>query len=198
MIGRPTLPAEFGKRHILPAFSSITDDIRSLLTNLKSVRQNVAVMLPDPANIAAKISDELLARADELATVEAEMSQLESAYERFRELTKRAETLQADISEAAAVIGTEEFMLQTRDDYAKKNVKLLLPVSRLRERLPLWRAMVRIVKHVPWIQIVDLEEVLRELDFCVSRAAIESALIVHKKVFRIRRIERAKFVALKE
>jgi hypothetical protein len=48
------------------------------------------------------------------------------------------------------------------------------------------------------IQVVDLQETLYELGFRVSRAAIESALTVHKKLYRIKRIERAKFVALRE
>jgi hypothetical protein len=198
MIGRPAIPAEFNKKYALPTFQSIVGDIRCLLTFLKSVRQNVAVMIPDALNVTLNISNELLARAEELSKVEREMSKLEEAYERFRALTKQAETLEADISEAAAVLGPEWFALHTEADYAEKNVKLSLPVGKLREKLPLWKAMVCIVKHTPWIQIVDMEELLSEISIHVSRAAIESALTVHKKVFRIRRIERAKFMALRE
>jgi hypothetical protein len=198
MIGRPTIPAEFNKKYALPTFQSIVGDIRCLLTFLKSIRQDVAAMIPDALNVTLNISNELLARADELSKVEKEMSKLEEAYERFRALTKQAEVLEADISEAAAVLGPEWFALHAAADYAEKNVKLALPVDKLREKLPLWKAISRIIKYTPWIQIVDLEELLGEISIRVSRAAIESALTVHKKVFRIRRIERAKFVALKE
>jgi len=198
MMGRPAIPPEFANKPSLPTFESIVGDIRLLLTCLQSLRQNVAAMLPDPINIEVKISNELLARADELAKVEEEMSKLEGAYQRFRNLAEKAEVLKSDIYEAAAVIGPGGFNLHAANDYAKKKVNLPLPVDKLREKLPLWRAMVRIVKHVPWIQIVDLEEVLKEMEIYVSRAAIESALTVHKKVFRIRRIDRAKFVALRE
>jgi hypothetical protein len=198
MMGRPAIPAEFGKQTDLPTFQSIVDDIRLLLTALKSMKHNGVAMIAGPLNITSAISDELLERADELRKVEKEVSKLEEAYERFRTLKDKADTLKDDIREAAAVLGPEWYALHAASDYAKKNVKLSLPVDKLREKLPLWRAMVHIVKHAPWIQVVDLEEVLREMAIFVSRAAIESALTVHKKVFRIKRIERAKFVALRE
>ena len=197
MIGRPTIPPEFAKKHILPTFTSIVGDIRSLLTYLMSIRQNPSAMLPDALNITSKISDELLERGEELTKVYGEMSELEEAYERFRALGDKAETLRIDMFEAAAVLGPDWFAMHTAADYDKK-IGIPLPVEKLRKKLPLWRAIARIVKYVPWVQIVDLEEILREMDIYVSRAAIESALTVHKKVFRIRRIERAKFVALKE
>lgn len=197
-MGRPILPPEFVKKPALPSFCSIIDDIRTLLTYLECVRQNVSAMLLDAVNFKMTILRDLLERADELRKVETEMSKLEKAYQRFRELADKAETLRNDIHEAAAVIGTEDFMREAAEEYPKKNVGLLPPIDKLRERLPLWRALVHIVRAMPWIRIVDLEDLLQEMDFNVSRAAIESALEVHKKVFRIKRIERAKFVALRD
>jgi hypothetical protein len=154
--------------------------------------------MPTPLNIAVKIANELVEQAEALRTIKQEMSKLEPAYSRFRELVEKAETLKACIEEAAATLGPDEFRLDATMDLARKNISLSLSVDRLRAKLPLWRAMARIVKHAPWIQVVDLQETLDELGIAVSRAAIESALMVHKKIFRIRRIDRAKFVALKD
>src|SRR5260370_13713527 len=136
--------------------------------------------------------------ADELRKVEAERSKVEKAYQEFRDLGDKAETLKNDIQEAAAVIGPDTFMANAAEEYAKKNVGPIPPIEKLRERLPLWRVLVHIVRAMPWIRIVDLEGLLDEMEISVSRAAIESALEVHKKTFRIKRIQRAKFVALRD
>jgi hypothetical protein len=157
-------------------------------------------MLLDALNFKMAILSDLLHRADELRKVEAEMSKLEDAYQRFRGLKDKAEALRNDIHEAAAVIGPETFMIEGAEEYAKKNVGQLLPmdVAKLRERLPLWKVLVHIVRAMPGIRVVDIEDLLTEMGIDVSRAAIESALEVHKKVFRIKRMERAKFVALRD
>jgi hypothetical protein len=57
--------------------------------------------------------------------------------------------------------------------------------------------MREIVRQVPQIQVVELDILLRRLNWKVSRAAIESALETHKEAFRIIRKGRQKFVALK-
>jgi hypothetical protein len=61
----------------------------------------------------------------------------------------------------------------------------------------LWIAMREIVRQLPQIQVVELEMLLRRLNWKVSRAAIESALETHKDAFRVIRKRRQKFVALK-
>src|SRR5260370_42411931 len=99
MMGRPTLPPEFVKKPALPTFHSIIDEIRTLLTYLEFVRQNVCAMLFDAINFKMTILRDLMERADELRKVEAEMSKLEKAYQQFRELADKAETLKNDIQE---------------------------------------------------------------------------------------------------
>lgn len=61
----------------------------------------------------------------------------------------------------------------------------------------LWKIIREILRLVPKMQIVVLENNLKNLGISVSRAAIESALETHKTEFKITRQGRKKFVALK-
>jgi hypothetical protein len=64
-------------------------------------------------------------------------------------------------------------------------------------KAPLWKLIREIVRQVPEIQVIDLENSLKQLRINPSRAAIESALETHRKEFRIVKRGREKFVSLK-
>ncbi len=180
----------------LPASDSILGELRLHLTYLNSLGHNAHAM-PLIENVASALCGEILSKSERLNEIQDEMLKLQRAYDRYRELTEEAEEVKEEIREAAAVLGPEEFESRAQPEYADIDTGLPLPVEELREKLSLWRAMVRIVKYAPWIQIVELQCLLRELGIIVSRAATESALSLHKKDFRIKRKGREKFVALK-
>ena len=64
-------------------------------------------------------------------------------------------------------------------------------------RFPLWKIIREIIRQVTEIRVYELEAHLRGFGVKTTRSAIESALLTHRKEFRIEKRGREKFVSLK-
>lgn len=152
--------------------------------------------MADIQDIRDSLQDQIVADAKELEKIKKAMKRIRAAHHRYLDLLERAKLTEERVLAAASVLhrdqysdtdGMEEFL-------AERGVEI-------RQSAPpkqnLWMAMREIVRQLPQIQVVELEMLLRRLNWKVSRAAIESALATHKDVFHISRKGRQKFVALK-
>jgi histone H3/H4 len=61
----------------------------------------------------------------------------------------------------------------------------------------LWRIIREVVRQAKEMRIYELEEHLKSFGLSVTRPAVESAIAVHSKEFRVTKRGREKFVALK-
>jgi hypothetical protein len=69
----------------------------------------------------------------------------------------------------------------------------ITPVS----ELPIWKAIREMLRHVPEMQVIDIERMMKELGVQTGRTAIDSAIATHKNIFTVRKRGRDKFISLK-
>lgn len=70
---------------------------------------------------------------------------------------------------------------------------IIFPVS----ELPVWKAIREMLRHVPEMQVIDIERMMKELGVQTGRTAIDSAIATHKDIFAVRKRGREKFISLK-
>jgi hypothetical protein len=152
--------------------------------------------MADIQDIRDSLQEQIVADAKELEKIKKAMKRIRAAHHRYLNLLERAKLTEERVLAAASVLhrdpysdtdGMKEFL-------AERGVEIRQSAP---QKQNLWMAMREIVRQLPQIQVVELEMLLRCLNWKVSRAAIESALTTHKDVFHISRKGRQKFVALK-
>jgi hypothetical protein len=150
----------------------------------------------DIQDIRDSLQDQIVADAKELEKIKKAMKQIRAAYHRYLDLLERAKQTEERVLAAASVLHRDPYSdtESMKEFLAERGVEVEQSPPQKRN---LWIAMREIVRQVPQIQVVELEMLLRRLNWEVSRAAIESALATHKDAFRIIRKGRQKFVALK-
>jgi len=150
----------------------------------------------DIQDIRDSLQDQIVADAKELEKIKKAMKQIRAAYHRYLDLLERAKQTEERVLAAASVLHRDPYSdtESMKEFLAKRGVEVEQSPPQKRN---LWIAMREIVRQVPQIQVVELEMLLRRLNWEVSRAAIESALATHNEAFRIIRKGRQKFVALK-
>jgi len=151
--------------------------------------------LPDIIDGLAKQAQ---ADAKEIRTTGAELKELRSAYQRYRDLTAHLDSRAERIRIVLGLMADQEdwnigeaFTFQDG-----LGVPLENPTD-IREEMPLWKMIREVVRQVEELRIVELEDVMRALKVKTPRQAIEAAIDAHKRTFQIRRSGREKFVALK-
>jgi hypothetical protein len=150
----------------------------------------------DIQDIRDSLQDQIVADAEELEKIKKAMKRIRAAHHRYLDLLERAKQTEERVLAAASVLHRDRYsdtesMKEFLDERGVEVGRSAPPKQNL------WIAMREIVRQVPQIQVVELEMLLRRLNWKVSRAAIESALETHKDAFRVVRKGRQKFVALK-
>src|SRR6476646_3653605 len=150
----------------------------------------------DIQDIRDSLQDQIVADAKELEKIKKAMKRIRAAHQRYLDLLERAKQTEERVLAAASVLHQDRYSdtESMKEFLAKRGVEVEQSPPQKRN---LWIAMREIVRQVPQIQVVELEMLLRRLNWEVSRAAIESALATHNEAFRIIRKGRQKFVALK-
>jgi hypothetical protein len=144
------------------------------------------------------LGKQALADVEEIRRTGAELKELRSAYQRYRDLTAHldsrieriritlgllAEQQDWQIGEALAVLDEAGAALENPTD--------------IRDDTPLWKMVREVVRQAEEVRIVELEDIMQNLKIKTSRQAIEAAIDAHKRTFRIRRSGREKFVSLR-
>jgi hypothetical protein len=136
-----------------------------------------------------------------------QMNELRTAYQKYRELADQIKVKDERVRIAAGLVAST-WNREDAQEGLRRNEELVqlceaagIPVGEILEAeawlSPLWKVMREVVRQTPEMQIVELENVLRELGINPTRQAIESALETHRKEFRIVKRGRDKFVSLK-
>jgi hypothetical protein len=150
----------------------------------------------DIDDIRDSLQDQIIADAKELEKIKKAMKRIRAAHHRYLDLLERAKLTEERVLAAASVLHRDQYSdtESMKEFLAERGVEIGQSVP---QKQNLWMAMREIVRQLPQIQVVELETLLRRLNWKVSRAAIESALETHKDAFRVVRKGRQKFVALK-
>ncbi len=144
---------------------------------------------------------------DELVKAHDERARLQGAAQRLRDLEEmvraKDESFRIGIS---LLLGIPQKVNLKGDAYAATNrdyedfaeAGIIPDAEELAvSNFPLWKVIREILRQTSEIRVYELEEHLRSFEVKASRSAIESALLTHKKQFRIIKRGREKFVALK-
>jgi hypothetical protein len=149
-------------------------------------------------DIVDGLGKQIRADAEEIRKTGAELEELRSPYQRYRDLT---EHLDARVERTRIVLG----LLAEQDGWGTGEafelldglgVALEAPAD-IREEMPLWKLIREVVRQVEELRIVELENLMAGLKVKTSRQAMESAIDAHKRTFKVRRSGREKFVSLK-
>lgn len=158
-------------------------------------------------DIVAGLSRQTVRKYEELARVADERDKLLAANQRFRELSAWSKPEQESAKIGTALLFNipvrdnpdanaydPKFREQMQEPQGLMAVDLTdLDVS----RFPLWKIIREIIRQVTEIRVYELEAHLRGFGVKTTRSAIESALLTHRKEFRIEKRGREKFVSLK-
>ena len=150
----------------------------------------------DIQDIRDSLQDQIVADAKELEKIKKAMKRIRAAHQRYLDLLERAKQTEERVLAAASVLHQDRYSdtESMKEFLAERGIEVEQSPP---QKQNLWIAMREIVRQVPQIQVVELDILLRRLNWKVSRATIESALETHKEVFRVIRKGRQKFVALK-
>lgn len=168
-------------------------DTRKVLTKLAG-KLDVRRM-PGFYAIVDAVKHQMILEGERLAQVKERINTLRPIYNQFRDLVDEAETKRARMVTARAMLGN----LATADEVARAfgdELPALGDPDDLRADLNLWEAIVEILRHVPQIQVKDICTFLDLLGIDVTRQAIDSAIETHKRLFRVKKRGREKFISL--
>ncbi len=179
-------------------------DSRNNLTNLDSTLHNIRVARF--MDIVDGLTRQVKTDAQEIHSMNNKMNELRTAYQKYRELAEQIKAKDERTRIAVGLISAVHHDDPAEDyDRDEKLAKLCedagIPVTEILQaeawKAPLWKIVREIVRQTPEIQIVELENALRELGVKTSRQAIESAIETHRKEFKIVKRGRDKFISLK-
>lgn len=159
------------------------------IDNVYSMLYKRGVRIQD---IASGLRQQWQDNEKDLQRIHNEQSELRPAYIRYLNLEEEAKRKMTRLRRLA-------ILLQTQKDWepAEQAAKIGMDID-LFDEIALWEAISEILRLTGEVRVVDLHLLLRKLySENVSRQAIESALLTHAELFRFRRAEREKFVALK-
>jgi hypothetical protein len=124
------------------------------------------------------------------------------AYNRFVALQKELQEREGKIDELAGLLGGNRYLEAAEEDHSDaigNTLEVHTPISKLRDELPLWKAIRWYVGYAGEARINDI--LLFLVDGCrienANRNGVESALRLHAETFNIRRKKREKFISLK-
>jgi hypothetical protein len=179
------------------------NDSRNQLTKLESVLHDKR--MARFKDIVDGLSRQAESDAKDIHAMSDQMNELRTAYQRYRELAEQVKAKDERVRIAAGLVASTwddpEEAYHRDEKLARLCEAAGIPVSEILVaevwKAPLWKIMREIVRQTPEVQVVELENALRELKINPSRQAIESALETHRKEFRIVKRGRDKFVSLK-
>jgi hypothetical protein len=158
-------------------------------------------------DVVRGLAAQVKAGATELQNINDEMLKLRPAYQRYRELAEQVKAKDERTRLAAGVfLNCSNRSVDIDNDLFDEEQ---VHVEELCDRagitnprsaaytLPLWKVARELVRQVPELQVVELENFLKLLGYKTSRQAVESAIETHRDTFRIKRRGREKFVSLK-
>ena len=136
--------------------------------------------------------------ADDIRETGEELSELRSAYQRYRDLSEHLDSRIERVKIVLALLASEESEQVGEAFEFLDGLGIILEApADLQEEMPLWKMVREVVRQSEELRIVELENVMRSLKVKTSRQAIEAAIDAHKRTFKIRRSGREKFVSLK-
>jgi hypothetical protein len=180
-------------------------DYRKILTNLLSLYNMSGMHFK---HIVTGLGEQLGREHRALQDANDELSKLREAAQRFRMLESAVRTQEESFKICAALLmNAPTLKAKVGDGFALSDgeVDALCEQSGLAispeeldiENYPLWKVIREVLKQTSEIRIYELESHLKTFGVKTSRSAIESAIITHKKEFKVTKRGREKFVALK-
>lgn len=180
------------------------NDYRFFLTSLYSLCS--LIVMPRLKDIVAGLGKQSARIHQELVTASDERSRLLEAAQRFRELEETIRTREESLSITYSLLLTgipqkigadgDAFAsaVDEMPDESAEGIKIdFADIS----DYPLWKIMRELVRQTSEIRVYELESHLKSFGVKTTRSAIESALVTHRKEFKVYKRGREKYVALK-
>ena len=152
--------------------------------------------MPSGNDYHEALRDQYKSDSDRLIELDKQLNELRPKFVKYKDLSNERSEVEQRIRVLLAIFGYLLPGEELRDLYERPGVQIESP-DKERDQTSLWRVLREIIRQVSEIRIVDLEAVLKQYRFKVSRQAIESAIETHKKTFRSERKGRERFVSLK-
>ncbi len=167
------------------------------LTNVDSER-SMATVPGRLKDIIAGLERQARSDAAALNTMQDRLHELHPHYREYIELVSR---LRQTEERAAATLGmlfgvkspNIEKIVDSYNELESAGSTVITSVS----DLPLWKTIREMLRHVPEMQVIDIERMMKELGVQTGRTAIDSAIATHKDIFAVRKRGREKFISLK-
>ena len=161
-------------------------------------------------DIIRGLSEETTKQHRGLISANDELARLRDAARRFRALEESVRTGEESLKIGLALlfnvpqkanINADAYSSTYReelDDMRDLSGVIIDPKEDLDlSHFPLWKVMREVLKQTAEIRVYELENHLQSFGVKAARSAIESALLTHKKDFRVTKRGREKFVSLK-
>jgi hypothetical protein len=152
-------------------------------------------------DVYTRLQDRLIYEAQNLRSVRKQMQELAPAYNRYLDLDNELDSRRHRMSIILGLLGPERVTEIVKADNTASLGEALeqqKPLSELREKLRLWRAVREYVRMAGTSRIADIHQFLEWAGLKdVTRQAIESALKQHEDTFETTKRGHERFVALK-
>ena len=152
--------------------------------------------MPSGNDYHEALRDQYKSDSGRLIELDKQLNELRPKFVKYKDLSSERAEVEQRIRVLLAILGYLLSEEELRDLCERPGVQIESPVKE-RDQTSLWRVLRELVRQVNEIRIVDLEAVLKQYGFKVSRQAIESAIETHKKTFRSERKGRERFVSLR-
>lgn len=158
--------------------------------------------------ITKALAHQMSRQLDEFKASSAEMSKLQEAYLRYKQLFEGAKDAEDSLKITLSLLlsipqkvrareKVDQWTLPKESDNGQdESAYIPVRVEDL-DDFPLWKVIREIVRQTPEMRVVEVEDFLRNFGVRTSRQAIESALETHRDVFSTNKRGREKYVSLK-
>jgi len=168
-------------------------DARNNLTHLASRLHNLG--MAKFTDVVDALKQQLAQDGERVSEINKQINKLRPAYNRFRDLANEAKTKTARMLTTRTLLGdmvsTNELVAAFLDE-----LSALGTPDELRAELNLWEALAEILRHIPQAQVGEIHTLLGSLGINTTPQAIESAIVTHKHLFRVKKHGREKFISL--
>jgi len=134
--------------------------------------------------------------AKRLRDLDVQLSELRPAFVRYKDLSVERAKIEERLRVLISMIGYLFPKEKLRELHDFPGITIKSPEDE-REHTSLWKVLREFARQVNEIRIVELEAVLAQYGYKISRQAIESAIETHEKTFRSEKRGRERFVSLK-
>jgi hypothetical protein len=177
--------------------NSLNRGARNILTNVASRLHDRT--MPREIDILNGLLSQFELDAREIQDINIELNDLRPKFQKYNELTSRLIALEDRAKLSYVMLYPSIDWKNDAKQPPPEVLGITFETDMLKEKaaLSLWRVIREIVRQGTKIRIVQLQDLLASLGHSASRQSIESALATHKKIFRITKSGREKFVSLK-